>query len=390
MVPIRITLFTDNQYGGTGVHTSGLADYLALAGDQVQVVAALVPAWPASGPTIFPQHAPTAYLGPAAGRTERPGFLELRHALKATAPDVVYFGKGGPGSGNLAMHLALASTAPLVVFEHDAPPRPGVFPPPVAWRGWRPSLGLHWRLTFLRMRLRDRLTARILTNSASTQQKLQQFYGGVTDEVVPLGVDLQRFRPTAPLCPPAAIGIRIGLVGRADVEMKGLDLAFDAIRQVGERGLPVAEVIFPVESADTARIAALAEAHGATPWLRFIPLVATDDLAALYSSMDGLLVASRFEGGPFTMLEAMACGTPVIATPVGLVPQVIEDGRNGIRVAATESVPALVEGLQRFAALSPAERERMGLAARETIVRHHDAQEHFARLREILHEVARQ
>lgn len=388
MPPIRITIFTENQYGGTGVHTSGLADFLALAGDHVQVVAAMVPAWPASGPTGLPTHAPTSYLGPAAGVPARPRLQALRRAVKATTPDVVYVGKGGPGSANFSMELALAMTAPLVVFEHDAPPRPGVYPPPVAWDGWRPSLGLHWRVAFGRMRLRNRLAARVLTNSASTQQKLRQFYGGVADEIVPLGVDLQRFQPVTPLFPATPSGLRLGLVGRADVEMKGLDLAFEAIRQIGESA-PLADVIFPVEPAARERIAVLAETHGATPWLRLVPPVPAADLAGLYSSLDALLIASRFEGGPYTMLEAMACGTPVIATPVGLVPDVIEDGVNGIRVSATDSVPALVEGVQRFRNLLPSERHLMGRTARETIVQHHDAEHHFARLREILHEVAR-
>lgn len=386
--PIRITLFTENQYGGTGVHTSGLADYLAGAGDHVQVVAALSPASPASGPAIFPQHATHSFLGPAAGVPERPHLGALRRAITATAPDVVYIGKGGPGSANFTMEFALASTAPLVVFEHDAPPRPGVFPPPVTWKGWRPSLGLYWRVAFLRMRMRNHLAARVLTNSASTQQKLRRFYGRVADEVVPLGVDLQRFQPVTPLFPATPSGLRLGLVGRADVEMKGLDLAFEAIRQIGDSA-PLADVIFPVEPTARERIAALAETHGATPWLRLVPPVPADELAGLYSSLDALLIASRFEGGPYTMLEAMACGTPVIATPVGLVPEVIEDAVNGIRVSATDSVPALVEGVQRFRTLLPSERHLMGRAARETIVQHHDAEHHFARLREILHEVAR-
>jgi glycosyltransferase involved in cell wall biosynthesis len=53
------------------------------------------------------------------------------------------------------------------------------------------------------------------------------------------------------------------------------------------------------------------------------------DTPAAYAAMDALLVTSRLEGGPCTILEAMACGTPVIASNVGHVPETITDGENG-------------------------------------------------------------
>ena len=54
-----------------------------------------------------------------------------------------------------------------------------------------------------------------------------------------------------------------------------------------------------------------------------------DDLAALYRQMDALACTSRSEGGPRVCLEAMACGTPVFSTPVGLMPEIIDHGLNG-------------------------------------------------------------
>ncbi|MCY3914291.1 MAG: glycosyltransferase family 4 protein [Chloroflexi bacterium] len=54
-----------------------------------------------------------------------------------------------------------------------------------------------------------------------------------------------------------------------------------------------------------------------------------DDLAALYRQMEALACTSRSEGGPRVCLEAMACGTPVFSTPVGLMPEIIEQGVNG-------------------------------------------------------------
>lgn len=52
--------------------------------------------------------------------------------------------------------------------------------------------------------------------------------------------------------------------------------------------------------------------------------------AASYAAMDAFVIASTHEGGPTTLLEAMAMGLPVIATNVGMVPEVVADGVTGL------------------------------------------------------------
>lgn len=59
-----------------------------------------------------------------------------------------------------------------------------------------------------------------------------------------------------------------------------------------------------------------------------------DAIATLMHAADALLLPSRFEGMPITVLEALATGLPVVATPVGEVPSLVVDGETGARIEA--------------------------------------------------------
>jgi glycosyltransferase involved in cell wall biosynthesis len=77
---------------------------------------------------------------------------------------------------------------------------------------------------------------------------------------------------------------------------------------------------------------------------------------------------SHAEGVPMALLEAMSCGLPVVTTPVGGIPEVVQSTRNGLLVP-----PQDIDALEKALATvldSPAERERLGTEARETIARH--------------------
>jgi hypothetical protein len=94
----------------------------------------------------------------------------------------------------------------------------------------------------------------------------------------------------------------------------------------------------------------------------FIPPSA---LPSFYSSIDVHLVTSRVEGGPVTVLEAMACETAVVSTRVGLVPTTIVDGQNGFsaEIGDTELLVRQLHELSRSDEL----RRRIGAAARAEV-----------------------
>jgi glycosyltransferase involved in cell wall biosynthesis len=101
---------------------------------------------------------------------------------------------------------------------------------------------------------------------------------------------------------------------------------------------------------------------------RHVLLGPRDDLARAYHALDVHLVASRQEGGPKSVLEAMASGVPVVSTRVGQAAELIADGENGL-LAEVDDVEALAAALQRVhddALL----RERLRVAGRSTAEAH--------------------
>lgn len=94
---------------------------------------------------------------------------------------------------------------------------------------------------------------------------------------------------------------------------------------------------------------------------RFRKLGPIEDSTAFLNSVDGFCLTSLWEGMPLALLEAMAAGLPVVATPVGGVTEMIEDGRNGF--LAPPQDPAAVAGSIATALENPS----VGAAARNTI-----------------------
>ena len=67
------------------------------------------------------------------------------------------------------------------------------------------------------------------------------------------------------------------------------------------------------------------------------------EMVFFYQGLDAYICASRTEGGPHPLLEASACGIPVISTRVGIAPELIEDGVNGILIE--RSITAIREAV---------------------------------------------
>jgi glycosyltransferase involved in cell wall biosynthesis len=90
------------------------------------------------------------------------------------------------------------------------------------------------------------------------------------------------------------------------------------------------------------------------------------DIAALLGAADGFVLSSAWEGMPNVVMEALAAGTPVVATRVGGVPELVEPGKSGFLVPPRDPI-ALSQAMRQLMSLPVEQRRQMGLSGRDHI-----------------------
>jgi glycosyltransferase involved in cell wall biosynthesis len=198
------------------------------------------------------------------------------------------------------------------------------------------------------------------------------------------GVDVRRFRPAPAPRPPGPS--RIVSVGRL-VEKKGHADLLAACRLLKDDGRRFRLDVYgdgPLRERLEAEIARLDLGEevallGARPRDDLLPALQAADLFALTPvvTADG-----DRDGIPNVLLEAMACGLPVVTTRVGGIGEVVAYGHSGL-LAAPHDVAAVAGHLRRLLA-DQAARRRMGQAARRAVVERFDARDASAELADLL------
>lgn len=194
--------------------------------------------------------------------------------------------------------------------------------------------------------LREKLLA---TGHFEPHRVLYSDYGTLTDRVRPLA---RKRKANAPL--------RLGFVGSL-LWYKGVDVLLRAMAQLGERKvtLHVFGDFKPESDEYHKKLAELAQACGER--VQFHGRFDNDRVADVYEQFDALVVPSTwFENSPITIHEAFLFRTPVIASDIGGMAELVEHGRNGLqfRVGDAESLagaiarlcdePGMLERLDQF------------------------------------------
>ncbi len=99
---------------------------------------------------------------------------------------------------------------------------------------------------------------------------------------------------------------------------------------------------------------------------RCLALGQRHDVPSLVAAADAFVLASAWEGLPNSVMEAAAAGTPIVATQVGGVPELVEDGTTGFLVPPAQP-DAIARAMLDLMRLSPAARQSMGERARRLV-----------------------
>ncbi len=158
------------------------------------------------------------------------------------------------------------------------------------------------------------------------------------------GVDTQLFHPIDRILERARLGLkgRVFLSVGNLVNNKGHDLVIRALRE-----FPEACLLVIGEGEEARNLNSLARSLAIQDRVRFLGAMPQKELARYFGMADALVLASSREGWPNVLLEAMACGTPVVAANVGGTPEIVTAPQAGV-LMNERSVTGVVEASRRL------------------------------------------
>jgi glycosyltransferase involved in cell wall biosynthesis len=199
-------------------------------------------------------------------------------------------------------------------------------------------------------------------------------------------LDLQQFNPEERLKAREALGLNPAAIligfGAADVQAprKGLQHLLNALRRIKTSESRETESIAPIEcvifgSGERIPCADLPKLH------HFGFLDSPERQRLIYSAVDFVVVPSREDNQPQVGLEAMACGSPVVAFDSGGLSEYVLDGETGL-LAPLGDEPALADRILKMAKSSEL-RHRLSSHSRRLIERHFDVRKQSERYLEL-------
>ncbi|MEO3870373.1 glycosyltransferase family 4 protein [Nonomuraea sp. B12E4] len=177
--------------------------------------------------------------------------------------------------------------------------------------------------------------------------------------LIPLGVDTRYFHPRPDK--PRRKG-SIVAVASADSPMKGVATLLRAVAKLAtERDVHLTVVSKPTPGGPTEQ---LVHELSLQDRVRFVHGISDDELGELIATSEISVVPSLYEGFSLPAVEHMACGTPLVASRTGALPEVVGDAAVQVPPGDPEELAAVLRRLHD----SPEERERVGRAGYERVM----------------------
>ncbi|WP_399552538.1 glycosyltransferase family 4 protein [Streptomyces sp. YIM 98790] len=232
-------------------------------------------------------------------------------------------------------------------------------------RGRRLSLRRWYAFTRMQKRVARRLPSVLTVSESSRRQILDDLAvppGRV--HVVPAGADSRVYRPD-PATP--EIPGRIMTTSSADVPLKGLVYLVEAVAKLRTEN-PRAHLLVVGRRPERGPVAEALERFGLGDAVEFVKGISDEEQARLLRGAQAACVPSLYEGFSLPAAEAMATGTPLVATTGGAIPEVAgRDGETCLAVPPGDAA-ALAAALGRLLG-DPDLRARLGAAGRERVLR---------------------
>jgi glycosyltransferase involved in cell wall biosynthesis len=294
---------------------------------------------------------PVLRVPPAIRPWDLPRRLKVWLGLRRTHPDLIHIHHAYGSDPQLTAALGQAAgDMPLVVSEHGAP-EDGRYVPPTTRR----TLARAGVLTAACTSSADAMARRVGLDPARVRI-VPHGAGTPDDGGEPIAA--RRLRDELGAAPNHPLWV---CASRLEPE-KGHTVLLEALLSLSRRDVQFTAAL----SGDGSLRQALerrAATLGIESSVRF--LGAAVELGALLRAADAVVIPSRSDDLPFSALEAMVRGRPVVASAVGGLPDLIEDGVNGLLVPPGEP-QLLADALERLAR-RPDEGRRMGLRASDAV-----------------------
>jgi glycosyltransferase involved in cell wall biosynthesis len=305
-------------------------------------------------------------------RRSKADVLEWRHLvrfLRRERIDVIHAHKFG-SNVNAVVFGRLARVPVIVSHEHT----------------WSYEGGPMRRL--LDKHLVGRLSDRVLTESPEDARRMAELEGldPAKIQVVPIApwsYELHAGRgPSRDVRAEAGLPEDAVVVGTIAVlrPQKALHLLVEAAARLVPEN-PQLHVLIGGEGEERPRLERLIADAGIGDRMRILGRFAPSEVPDFLSALDIAVNCSEFEGTPGAVLEAMAAGLPMVATRVGGVPGLVEDGVSGILVERGDA-DALTDGIRRLLD-DPELRRRMGEAGKARQLEHYDVRNLVEMLEEL-------